>query len=149
MKAALDTNLLVYFEDASDAGRRARALLQRLDPDRIVLPVQVAGELFNVLTRKSQMSSAAARQTVERWSGSFEVVGTTFEVLRAGIELASLHRLQIWDAIVLAAANEAGCGILLTEDLHDGFRWESVTVVNPFADKPSPLLDAFLGQARA
>lgn len=33
------------------------------------------------------------------------------------------HQMRIWDAIVLATAAEAGCELLLTEDLQDGFTW--------------------------
>jgi predicted nucleic acid-binding protein len=37
------------------------------------------------------------------------------------IELAVSHRLSFWDAIVLASAAEAGCRLLLSEDLQSGF----------------------------
>jgi len=52
--------------------------------------------------------------------------------------------LRIWDAIVLATAAEAGCQMLLTEDLQAGFTWGGVTVVNPFAVPPHTLLMGLL-----
>jgi len=40
--------------------------------------------------------------------------------------------MQIWDALILAVAAENRCRLLLSEDLHDGFIWRGVTVVDPF-----------------
>jgi predicted nucleic acid-binding protein len=41
---------------------------------------------------------------------------------------------------MVAAAGEAGCRLLLSEDLQDGFVWGGVTVVNPFAPALHPWL---------
>ena len=46
----------------------------------------------------------------------------------------------------MAAAGEAGCRLLLSEDLQDGFTWSGVTVVNPFAKNRHPILTALLQQ---
>jgi predicted nucleic acid-binding protein len=45
---------------------------------------------------------------------------------------------------VLAAAAEAGCRLLLSEDLQDGFTWQGVTVTNPFAPTLHPILVGLL-----
>ena len=41
----------------------------------------------------------------------------------AATDLASAHQLGIWDAVILSAAADARCRILLSEDLQDGFTW--------------------------
>lgn len=41
---------------------------------------------------------------------------------------------------VLGEAADAGSWLLLSEDLHDGFTWSGVTVVNPFAAAPHHML---------
>jgi predicted nucleic acid-binding protein len=64
--------------------------------------------------------------------------------LRHATGLSADNQLRIWDAIVLAATAEAGCQLLLTEDLQDGFSWAGVTVVNPFAVPSHKLLSALL-----
>ncbi len=56
----------------------------------------------------------------------------------------ALTRLGIWDAVILSAAADARCRLLLSEDLQDGFTWRGVTVVNPFASSPHRLLAALL-----
>ena len=55
------------------------------------------------------------------------------------MELCAEHHFDIWDAIILSAAAQAQCEILLSEDGHDGFHWRGVTVINPFAGELHPL----------
>ena len=59
---------------------------------------------------------------------------------RAAIDLATDHSLQIWDALIINVAAEAGCTLLLSEDIQPGFAWRGVTVANPFADPLEPTL---------
>ena len=62
--------------------------------------------------------------------------------MAAALELVAAHRLHFWDAAILAAAAEAECRLLLSEDLQDGLVWRGVTVANPFAASPHPRLAA-------
>ncbi len=55
-------------------------------------------------------------------------------------DLAVDHQIGIWDAVMCASAADAGCRLLLSEDLQEGFIWGGVTVVNPFAPVIHPLL---------
>jgi predicted nucleic acid-binding protein len=144
LKVALDTTILVYAEGVNGIQRKAeaRAILDRL-PDPIVLPVQALGELFNVLVRKAGRNESDARQAVIGWRISYEVIETSAEVMLAALDLAQRH-FSLWDAVIVCAAAEAGCQLLLSEDMQDGFVWKGVTIVNPF-DRPShPLLEAML-----
>jgi predicted nucleic acid-binding protein len=59
-------------------------------------------------------------------------------------EISATHQLQIWDALILAVAAESRCRVLLSGDFQDGFSWNGVTVVNPFAQEPSPLLERLI-----
>jgi predicted nucleic acid-binding protein len=145
VKAALDTNILVYASGLDDEQRQSRALalIEAIPPDNLVLPVQVLGECYGVLTRKG-MPRPMAAQTVLRWQEAFAVADTTSTVLRQAAILSVDHQLRIWDAILLATAAEADCQLLLTEDLQDGFVWSGVTVINPFAAPAHKLLMALL-----
>ena len=146
MKVALDTNILAYAEGVNGAERRDAALdlVRRLPQATTVIPVQVLGELFNVLVRKAGRSRADARDALLAWRDAFPVVGTSAEVMLAAADLASDHRFGIWDAVILSAASEASCRLLLSEDLQAGFTWGGVTVANPFASPRHPLLHALL-----
>lgn len=140
MRVALDTNVLAYAEGVNDADRKATAtdLLKGFRGEEIVIPVQALGELYTVLTRKARRPAAEARLVVLGWQDAYHVVGTSPAVLVDAMELATSHQFGLWDAIMLAAAAQAGCRLLLSEDMHDGFTWRGVTIRNPFATAPVP-----------
>ncbi len=146
MKIALDTNVLAYAEGTNGTAMRDQALdlIQRLPPDDVVLPVQALGELFNVLVRKARRRPRIAREAVQSWRDAFAVTETSAAVMISATDLASGHSLSIWDSVVLAAAAEAECRLLLTEDLQNGFTWRGVTVANPFGSTLHPILAALL-----
>jgi predicted nucleic acid-binding protein len=125
--------------------RRVMAIIAAVPAASLILPAQVLAELFNVLTRKVRRDAEAAAQIVRAWQDMFSVMPTTEMVLSRGLDVAIVHGLAIWDAIILAAASEAGCRLLLSEDMHDGFTWGGVTIVNPFAASPNKLLADLTG----
>jgi PIN domain len=104
--------------------------------------VQTLGELFNVLVRKAKRRPARTGAAVLSWRDAYPVAETSATVTVDATDLASDHGLTIWDSVVLAAAAEAGCRLLLSEDLQEGFTWRGVTVTNPFAPALHPLLAA-------
>lgn len=108
------------------------------------IPVQVLGELFRVLVRKAKYKSASARAVVFNFIDIFPLIETSPSVLTAAADLSVDHRLDIWDAIIVAAAANAGCRLLLSEDMQQGFTWSGVTVVNPFSAKRHELLEELL-----
>lgn len=147
MRVALDTNVLAYAEGMNGGARRDAALdlVRRLPQEMVVLPVQVLGELFNVLVRKAGRSRSDAREALLSWRDTFLLVETSPEVMLAASDLATDHRLGIWDAVILSAASKAGCRLLLSKNFQEGFTWGGVTVANPFAPTRHVLLDALLG----
>lgn len=147
MKVALDTNVLAYAEGVNGDARRASAvaLLRRLPEDATVVPVQALGELYNVLVRKSGWPADRARTAILSWRDAFAVAPTSEVAMIAAADLAADHRLGIWDSVMISVASEEDCRLLLSEDLQDGFSWRGVTITNPFAASPHPLLDALLG----
>lgn len=146
MKVALDTNVLAYAEGVNGIEKRdiVLELLRNLPQGTAVVPVQVIGELFNVLTRKAGKSRADAREAILGWRDAFPLVETTPEVMLAAADLATDHHFGIWDAVILTVASQAGCRLLLSEDLQDGFTWGGTTIVNPFASPRHALLASLL-----
>ncbi|MFZ5674998.1 MAG: PIN domain-containing protein [Pseudomonadota bacterium] len=144
MRVALDTNILAYAENVNGVGKRdiALELLRQLPQEAVAIPVQVLGELFNVLVRKAGRSRTDARAAVLGWRDTFALIETSPEILLSATDLATDHKLGIWDAVIISAAAQAGCRLLLSEDLHEGFTWAGVTVVNPLSPTPNPLLTA-------
>ena len=49
-----------------------------------------------------------------------------------GLELHQAHSVSVWDGLIVQAALDAGCDVLLSEDLQHGRRFGSLEVANPF-----------------
>ena len=132
---ALDTNILAYAEgvNGDKMKRAAIELVEKLPPGSVVLPVQTLGELFNLLVRKAKRPPDQARRAILSWQDAFPLIDTSSEVM-----------LAIWDAVVLSAAAEARCRLLLSEDLQEGFTWKGVTITNPFSLRKHELLAGWL-----
>ena len=62
------------------------------------------------------------------------IVPLTFELHQTGIAIAERYRLQVYDGMILAAALEARCDTLYSEDMQHGLVIENLlTISNPFA----------------
>lgn len=146
MHVAIDTNVLAYAEGVNGGMRKAKALalMRRLSPESALIPVQALAELFNVLVKKAGRSRAAATAAILSWGDAFPLIDTSSDVLLAAANLADVHQLGLWDCVILSAAADARCRLLLSEDLQEGFTWRGVTVANPFSADPHPLLDSLL-----
>jgi predicted nucleic acid-binding protein len=44
----------------------------------------------------------------------------------------TLHRFSYWDALVIRMAKQAGCRVLLSEDMQHSRDFDGVKIVNPF-----------------
>lgn len=150
MKAALDSNVLLYWlryaRNPQDEEKvaSARAFIPKLRTrSEVVVPWQVLGEAYNVLTR-SQMPRTAARTLVQSASMAFETLSPGATSYYDALDLAADHKLQVWDALIIRIAAEADCALLLSEDMQDGFTVGGLTVANPFAAVLHPRLAALL-----
>jgi predicted nucleic acid-binding protein len=146
VRVALDTNILAYVEGVNGASRKAGAiaLVAKLPAGSTYVPVQVLGELFRVLVRKARYKPDIARAAIFNFLDIFSLIETSPTVVTAAADLSVDHGLDIWDAVILAAAASAGCRLLLSEDMQEGFTWNGVTVANPFSAKRHELLEELL-----
>lgn len=148
MRVALDTNILAYAEgvNGEDMRRAALDLIRRLLPTAVTIPVQVLGELFNVLVRKGGVPRDKARAAILDWRDAYPLIETSAAIVFAAADLATDHRLGIWDSVILAAAAAGGCRLLLSQDLQEGFTWNGVTVTDPFSPSHHSVLAAILAE---
>jgi predicted nucleic acid-binding protein len=132
VKAFFDTNLLIYAV-AQDDPRSTQA--EELLASGGVLSVQVLNEFVSVARRKILMSWSDVTGALD----AFRVLcpsplPLTIEMHEAALKIAEKHAYNIYDALVVAAALEAGCATLYSEDLHDGQTIDGqLTIRNPFA----------------
>jgi predicted nucleic acid-binding protein len=142
MLFALDTNILIYAAGINDRDRaeKARLVQTGLGPDRIVIATQVVGELYHALVTRLKRERTEAERACTMLSRAGFIKSATDSTFIDALELASRHRLQFWDALILCTAAEAGCIALLSEDMQHGFVHRGTTVINPFSDPMHPLL---------
>jgi predicted nucleic acid-binding protein len=133
-RSFLDSNVLVYTDDAVHPEKQAQAvdLIARCRRNNTgVVSAQVLQEYFVAATRKLGVDAAIARRKVELF-GQLKMVTTQLDDVLGAIDLCRLHRLQFWDALVIRSALQAGCRRLLSEDMQPGRRFDGVEIVNPF-----------------
>jgi predicted nucleic acid-binding protein len=130
----IDTNVLIYAADAADPEKQAIAQevvrnLRRTGAG--VISTQVMQEFFATLMKKLRFSSLDAKRLTMTLT-SFEVVSMHPGLVEAAMDLTILEQLSFWDALLLAAAREARCPTLLTEDLPGKAQVAGITFVSPF-----------------
>jgi predicted nucleic acid-binding protein len=54
------------------------------------------------------------------------------EMLECALLLMQTASISFWDAVIVVSASEAGCSVLLTEDLNAGQIIAGVLIRNPF-----------------
>jgi predicted nucleic acid-binding protein len=145
-RIAFDTNILVYLAGISRAPSDTAKIEKALNLHSVlaesctcVAPLQVFGELYVVLHR-ARGDRVQAREIVLAFQEQFEPVSINVASFSEALRLATDHKLQFWDALILNAAADAGCALLLSEDMQAGFAWRGVTVADPFAAEQNPLL---------
>ena len=77
------------------------------------------------------MGPTQARDLVRVW-GEHDTVPHTADLILRGISLHQEHSLSFWDALIIQAAIDARCDVLLSEDMQHGRRFGELEVLNPF-----------------
>jgi len=131
VSAFFDTNVLIYA--FSSDFRRDRAL--NMVAGGGLISAQVLNEFTNVLRNRQKQDWPIIEAVLHSVRGRFpEVVPLTADTHAAALVLAREHGFAFYDALIVAAAVEAGCDILYTEDLQDGRAIGGLTIRNPFTE---------------
>ena len=125
-----DTNILVYAYTREDYRTpTARKLLQ----DGGVVGVQALHEFASVAKGKLAMNWAEVQASID------QILllcpnprPLNFETHQRALSISKRYGFSIWDGLIVAAAVEARCSKLLTEDLQHGQVVEGVRIENPF-----------------
>jgi predicted nucleic acid-binding protein len=126
----LDTNVLVY---ANSQGDSRAATARQLLLDGGVIGVQVLNEFTSVARAKLGMTWEEVQEAIE----NVVILCPDPRPLDIATHLRALgiskgYGFSIWDGLIVAAAAEAGCSKLLTEDLQHGQVVDGVRIENPF-----------------
>lgn len=100
-----------------------------------VVSTQVLHEYAAAAIRNLSLGDDVVQNRIELFA-RFEIVTASVDTLKAALALRTMHRMSLRDAPILQAARDAGCTVLLSEDLATGATLAGVTIVDPFAAPP-------------
>ena len=125
----LDTNIVVYLlaDDPAKADQ-AEILLRK----RPYISTQVVNEFINVCTRKLGLGCSAAHESARALLVHCEVVPVSTITVEQAMRVGERYNFSHWDSLIVAAAQLAGCDILLSEDMQHGQLVDGLRIHNPF-----------------
>jgi predicted nucleic acid-binding protein len=133
-----DSNVLVYALDPrAPVGKRAlaTAIIERaLSRKDACISFQVAQEVLNVATQKFAvpLRPDQALDYIDTVLTPLCAVWSSPKLLEEAIDLKQTTRFHFYDCLIIAAALEARCRVLLSEDLQHGRRIGGLSIENPF-----------------
>ena len=136
VKSFVDSNVLIYAHDASAGAKHKRAneLVRELWHTGVgTISTQVLQEVCVNLRRRNKppFPREQLKYVLQTYLGWEVVINGPESILRA-LDLEERFKINFWDAMILNAADEAGCEVLYSEDLSAGQHYGPVLVVNPF-----------------
>ena len=138
-KYFIDTNIFVYSLDTDEPEKASVAeklITAGASTGLGAISYQVVQEFFNVALRKStrKMPQEDAQRYLSEVLCPLVAAQSPQELYAAAIRLYHRYGFSWYDSVIVAAAIEAGCRVLLTEDLQDGMDVEGLRIENPFKD---------------
>jgi predicted nucleic acid-binding protein len=135
----IDSNVFVYLFDETDERKRGIAdgiVESALQAHSASISFQVVQETLNVVTRKlpTPMTAEDAGRFLEQVLAPLWRDSPSLALYRRALDLQAGYRYSFYESLIVAAALDAGCSRLYSEDLHDGQRMEGLTIENPFVE---------------
>lgn len=133
----IDSNVFVYLFDETDGRKRGRAeqiVESVLQTNSAVISFQVVQETLNVVTRKlaTPMTAEDAKRFLENVLAPLFRVPASISLYNRALDVQARYRYGFYDSLIVAAALDAGCDRLYSEDLQGGQRIEGLQIENPF-----------------
>jgi predicted nucleic acid-binding protein len=135
IRFTLDTSILVYSVDSA-AGLRHKLAVEIVDRAAELdcwMTLQAISEFYAAATRNGIVPAADATALANDWLEIFPSVAVSKAAVYTALADAAAGRAAYWDALLVATASEAGCTVILSEDLADGAKLGKVRIINPFA----------------
>ena len=136
-KYFLDTNILIYSFDSSQLIKQQKAgqlIHLALVESKGCISYQVLQEFINVATRKFvvPLSASDCRRYLDLVIDPLCQVFANIDLYHHALDLMQRWHYSFYDSLIIAAALQADCRILYSEDLQHGQSINSLTIVNPF-----------------
>lgn len=133
-RAFVDTNIWLYSliqSNGDDRHQQAADLLNKLACP--VINSQVIREICSNLKKKTHMPEAQLRVLIHGWYQGCKVINSNAAQHLQASQLRDNYSLSYWDSLIVAAALDAGCTTLFSEDMQHGQKLQGfLTIINPF-----------------
>jgi predicted nucleic acid-binding protein len=135
----IDTNLFIYQLEASEERKAAtadRIIRKGIESHNACISFQVVQECLNTVLRKAEipLSTDETRQYLDNVLAPLYRVSASLSLYRRALDLQTRYRYGFYDSLIIAAALDAGCTLLYSENLQDGQRIEGLTIENPYLE---------------
>jgi predicted nucleic acid-binding protein len=129
-KIFFDTNTLLYL--LSSDHKKADWVSQNLQQSNVI-SVQVLNEFTSASIRKIKISHVELDEFLDLFKSTFNVRALDTETFNTGLMISRRYGYQHYDSMIIAAALQAGCERLYSEDMqHRQMIDKSLQIVNPF-----------------
>jgi predicted nucleic acid-binding protein len=130
-RIALDSNILIYNHSLDHENKKLIA--GNFFKENPVVSSQVISEYLNVMKRNFKMQKQELMQLCSLWLEKCFVQPVILSTIKLAQDLIGKYDFQMFDGIIIAAALEANCDTLYSEDMYDGQIIENtLKIVNPF-----------------
>lgn len=133
----LDTNLFIYQVEAVDdlkAPVADRIIREGVTTGNACISFQVVQECLNTILRKAErpLDTGRTQEYLDAVLSPLMRVMPSVELYSRALDIQSRYRFSFYDSLIVAAALDARCNRLLTEDLQHGQRVDGLVIENPF-----------------
>ena len=98
------------------------------------ISTQVLSETANVASKRLGLSVSEIRKLITSLEAMCRVEVISLVTIHAALDIRERYTFSWYDSLIVAAALEAGCDTLYSEDMQDGQEVEGrLRIVNPFA----------------
>lgn len=130
-KCFVDSNVWLYAFMDENSSKRDKAL-NVIESAGTVLSTQIINEVCCNLLRKAGYTELEIQQTVANFRARYPILNVTTDIIYRASQLRISHSFSYWDSVIIATAMEANCGIVYSEDMHNGLQIGNLKIVNPF-----------------
>ena len=129
-KIFFDTNTLLYL--LSTDNHKANWISKNLQQSNVI-SIQVLNEFTSASLRKIKLTSAELDDFLDLFTSTFNVRSLDIGTFETGLMVSRRYGYQHYDAMIIAAALQAGCERLYSEDMqHQQIINKRLEIVNPF-----------------
>ena len=131
----LDTNVFIYLFDETDDFKRRRAesvVQSAIDGRSGCISYQIVQETLNVLTGRLNIGQQVAEVLMDTTLAPLWTIYPSPTLFRLGLDVRARYRFSYYDSLIVAAALQAGCTRLYTEDMQHGQVIDGLTIEDPF-----------------